>query len=359
LYLVFEFTMENPALVSVIIPLFNRLSLIEETLQSVSDQTYGNWEVIVVDDGSTDGSYELVKELAESEPRIKLFQRDREPKGAPVCRNIGIAKSSGNYLIFLDSDDILAPFCLQQRTDFFRQYPNNDFLVFPILLFDHHIHDLNILWNVDSEEDDLLRFLRLDALWQTSGPIYKREALLLLNGFKEGLPFWQDFDLHLRALMGRLTYSKFLNVSPDIFHRRNFVDSISRTIPFVKDKLILQKRIDFYFHLAEKLKATRFNLNKEYRHTVWSVLYFLISAYLVKHRSLNLFSREFFRLNRTLNVGSLKYFLSWCYALILAVSNYNSMLKSVSEWFRKMFSTYLPDYQIISNSTFAKKKYSI
>src|SRR5918993_3885046 len=96
---------ENPS-VSVIIPVYNRVNLVRETLQSVIDQTYADWEAIVVDDGSTDGSYELVIKFAELDHRIKSFRRDRQPKGAPVCRNIGVTKSVGQFLIFLDSDDL-------------------------------------------------------------------------------------------------------------------------------------------------------------------------------------------------------------------------------------------------------------
>src|SRR5688500_10558850 len=102
--------MKDDPIVSVVIPVYNRVTLIQETLQSIIDQIYPYWEAIIVDDGSTDGSYDLVLKIAESDRRIKAFRRDREPKGAPVCRNIGVTKSAGQFLIFLDSDDLLAPF---------------------------------------------------------------------------------------------------------------------------------------------------------------------------------------------------------------------------------------------------------
>lgn len=95
-------------LISIIIPNFNRASLIEETLNSIVVQTYQNWECIIVDDGSTDNSLEVIQNYIESDDRFKLYERPKHyPKGANACRNIGIAKSEGDYLIFFDSDDLM------------------------------------------------------------------------------------------------------------------------------------------------------------------------------------------------------------------------------------------------------------
>ncbi|UXX81111.1 glycosyltransferase [Reichenbachiella carrageenanivorans] len=103
-------------LVSIIIPSFNREALIAETLQSVLDQTYPTWECLIVDDGSIDGTKAVAQSFIEKDARFKWLERHREPKGAPTCRNIGIEKSKGEYVIFLDSDDLLYPHCIEKRT---------------------------------------------------------------------------------------------------------------------------------------------------------------------------------------------------------------------------------------------------
>lgn len=72
------------------------------------------------------------------------------------------------------------------------------------------------------------RFLRLDAVWQTSGPIWKKQALNKIGGFTEGLACWQDVDIHLKALSSDLTYDKFYNLKPDIFYRKHEKGSISQ-----------------------------------------------------------------------------------------------------------------------------------
>src|SRR5690554_5694001 len=101
--------------ISIIIPVFNRQKLIKETLDSVLAQIYENWECIVVDDGSTDETWEVLEQYAKKDARIKIHKRHRDPKGAPTCRNIGMELSEGEYLIFLDSDDLLAKWALQHR----------------------------------------------------------------------------------------------------------------------------------------------------------------------------------------------------------------------------------------------------
>ena len=102
-------------LVSIIIPSFNSETYISETIDSILNQTYPYWEAIVVDDGSSDETCSIVKRYSQNDKRIQLFLRVSTAKGASVCRNIGIEKAIGKYIIFLDSDDLLAPFCLKER----------------------------------------------------------------------------------------------------------------------------------------------------------------------------------------------------------------------------------------------------
>src|SRR5579885_2097317 len=102
-------------LVSVIIPVKNRAELITEALESLTKQTHRNWEAIVVDDHSTDGTFGKLETWARLDSRIKVYVRRGRRGGAPVCRNQGFAVAQGLYVIFLDSDDLLQPWCLQQR----------------------------------------------------------------------------------------------------------------------------------------------------------------------------------------------------------------------------------------------------
>jgi glycosyltransferase involved in cell wall biosynthesis len=229
--------------ISVIIPTFNRVELLEATLQSIQRQTSPDWEAIVVDDGSSDGSDELVRSMSETDSRIKLIRRDRSPKGASTCRNIGLLKASFEYVIFLDSDDLMLPDCIKHRLEAVNENPDKDFLVFQIASFTSTPEKPECLWNVDNNEDDLHRFLKLDSVWQTSSVVWRKEAVLLLGGFDVRLHCWQDVDLHVRALMAGPKYEKFLDSSPDILYRRQNQSSISQQQIHSREKLQSRKLI--------------------------------------------------------------------------------------------------------------------
>src|ERR1039458_7930312 len=124
-------------LVSIIIPTKNRCELLRETIASAVGQTYPHWEAIIVDDGSDDGTEEMVREVASTDTRVRFVRRARNPRGASTCRNIGVSAASGEYVVFLDSDDLLAPRCLERRVEVMQQHPQVDFAVFLTQLFHH------------------------------------------------------------------------------------------------------------------------------------------------------------------------------------------------------------------------------
>lgn len=93
------------ALVSIITPTYNSAKFIAETIQSVQNQTYSNWEMIIVDDGSSDETKSVVKQIQETEPRIHFIEQIQNV-GPAITRNMGIKNAKGKYLTFLDADDI-------------------------------------------------------------------------------------------------------------------------------------------------------------------------------------------------------------------------------------------------------------
>lgn len=244
--------MTNRPLISIIIPNYNRGDLLRETLDSLLSQTYAQWEARVVDDGSDDSSDEVGREYANKDARISYEKRTLTPRGAPSCRNQGFQKSKGDYIIFLDSDDLLAPFCLEQRLSTIRKYPDLDFWVFPMLMFKEKHEQAVFLWNVEQEKDDLNRFLELDAVWQTSGPIWKRAAVEKIDGFTPGLACWQDVDIHLKALTAGLSYKKHYDLPPDAFYRQHETGSISQAEISSPEKMLSRQQI--FLNNLEKIK---------------------------------------------------------------------------------------------------------
>jgi glycosyltransferase involved in cell wall biosynthesis len=205
------------ASVSIIIPTKNRCELLLQTVESVRSQTYPHWEAIVVDDGSDNVTIRQMESLSREESRIRFLRRTGDHVGTNVCRNQGLAVSKGEYIVFLDSDDCLAPFCLKQRVNAMRDHPNLDFGIFPTRVFRERPGDTAFLWNADTEEDDIDRFLSLDVPWNITSPIWRRQALTALGPCDVGVVCGQDWICHLRALTNRLSYKKF--PVPDFFYR--------------------------------------------------------------------------------------------------------------------------------------------
>ena len=98
----------DDSLVSIVMPVYNSAETLRESVESVSAQTWSQWELLLVDDGSTDSSKTLISELAASDPRIhSLFLK--ENKGAALARNEAVRIAKGRYIAFLDSDDLWSP----------------------------------------------------------------------------------------------------------------------------------------------------------------------------------------------------------------------------------------------------------
>lgn len=108
---------EKEPLVSVITPAFNAERFIHETIESVLAQTYNNWEMIIVDDCSTDNTKQIVQSYAAKDNRIKLFTLDKN-SGSGVARNKAMDESKGRFIAFLDSDDMWLPEKLERQISF-------------------------------------------------------------------------------------------------------------------------------------------------------------------------------------------------------------------------------------------------
>ena len=192
--------------VSIVIPTKDRGELLMQTLASVRAQSFDDWEAVVVDDHSTDDTLVRLQQAVLDEPRIRYLTVRRPHAGAQAARNSGIEASVGRYVMLLDSDDLLAPHCLEQRVPVLDAESSLDFAVFPCECFRQTPGDVGTLWNVRTATPDLQRFLNLDVPWQTTSPLWRREAILKLLPWPEDVPVGQDWEFHIRALLAGLTY---------------------------------------------------------------------------------------------------------------------------------------------------------
>ncbi|MDJ0616311.1 MAG: glycosyltransferase [Calothrix sp. MO_192.B10] len=181
-------------LISVIIPAYNAENTIKETITSVLKQTFTNWELIIIDDGSTDSTLDISSSFTDS--RIKIFSYPHA--GGNVSRNRGFQHTVGSFISFLDADDLWTPDKLESQFKALQANPqasvayswtdyideNNSFLV----------SGTHITRNGDVYESLLIN----NFLENGSNPLIRREALIKLDGFDESLSAGQDWDMWLR-----------------------------------------------------------------------------------------------------------------------------------------------------------------
>lgn len=107
------------ALISIITPSFNSDKFIAETIQSVQNQTYQNWEMIIADDCSTDTTVSIIKQFVKNDNRIRFFQLGKN-SGAGIARELALSKAKGDYISFLDADDLWKPLKLEKQLQFLK-----------------------------------------------------------------------------------------------------------------------------------------------------------------------------------------------------------------------------------------------
>ena len=108
-------------LISIITPNFNCEVFIKSTIESVISQTYSNWEMLIVDDCSTDRSYEIALDYAKKDSRIKVLKNEKN-SGAAISRNLALDNANGDYIAFLDSDDLWEPNKLEVQLKFMEEH---------------------------------------------------------------------------------------------------------------------------------------------------------------------------------------------------------------------------------------------
>jgi glycosyltransferase involved in cell wall biosynthesis len=242
----------NNSLVSIIIPTYNRAHLIRETLNSIAAQTYTNWECIVVDDGSTDGTDILLVECIKKDNRFKYLSNERT-KGAQGARNTGLFDAKGAYIQFFDSDDIMYPHHLKMKIEAFNHNPDLDI----VTSFSH-------VKNVNNEIIDIFTWVTLGDIFEklirqhtyvdTNSALIKRGIFIdyLLD---EEVPSFQELDLHI-VLSKKANYGtvwEFLTA----YYRRD-IDTISSD-KIKEKKGEIYNLLKFKMHYLEIIGNIQFN----------------------------------------------------------------------------------------------------
>jgi glycosyltransferase involved in cell wall biosynthesis len=207
---------DTPA-VSVCIPTYNRRHYLEQTLASIFAQTYKDFEVVVVDDGSTDGTAEMIKNAGYN---VRYFWQ--ENAGDAVARNTLIELAKGHYISFIDSDDLLMPDALERMV---KTAESEDE---PVIVYGPYIR-INEQDNVTGRCKRILRtghitrYLFEDILVHSCGSMFPKKILQETGGFDTSLPVCSDYDLWLRLS----TRYRFVALKEPTFKRRRHSSNLS------------------------------------------------------------------------------------------------------------------------------------
>lgn len=180
-------------LVSIIIPIYNRAHLIGETLDSVLAQTYANWECIIVDDGSTDGTVKVLNNYSAKDTRFQLYHRSVDkPKGANSCRNIGLENAIGKYVVFFDSDDIMTPNHIQVKISVIEKN-ELDYVITRTKFFNTDLDYINKYYQFDKYEITPYNYVSQIINWLTYDIIIKTDLAKCIQ-FNEDLHSGQEYN---------------------------------------------------------------------------------------------------------------------------------------------------------------------
>ncbi|CAM3438996.1 glycosyltransferase family 2 protein [Aequorivita lipolytica] len=311
---------EHP-LVSIIIPTYNRASLIGETLDSVLAQTYQNWECIVVDDGSTDNTDEILAQYTSKDSRFQFYHRpENRLPGGNAARNYGFEVSNGIYVNWFDSDDLMHVNKIELQI---KQFYSSiyDFVICQTMMVDYDNKEIIGLKAPKLISQNIFEdYIMFKIFWLTGAPLWKK-SFLLSNKlfFDEQLYQGQDYDFHMRVLSVSENY--YACEEPLVTFNYH-LDNMSRSSVDSQEKifsniLIIQRILkNFHKKLSDKTLLKKYNeLLKLYKFTLKKRNYklaFYCYKFLIKNLKFmpgSIYKKLLFAMSITTSLGSY-YFLN-------------------------------------------------
>lgn len=246
-------------LLSVIIPCYNNGQLLIKMINCCLNQNYINWELLIVDDCSSDNlTQDIVRKYSLKDSRIHLYIRDRLPKGSVTCRNIGLENSKGKYILHLDADDLITETCFENRVKYMESHPYCDFASFPAKSF---IKESEIVPDISSNDeiwgikkgkyvDDLEAFLKADYPYSTWCNIYRKESIKNIK-WDENIKIYTDLSFIFSCIMAGLRH-EFSNLGKVDYYYRKAPSENAMTSSFISQEKC-DSTLVLYRHILEGL----------------------------------------------------------------------------------------------------------
>lgn len=264
--------------VSVIMATYNRAHFIVETLLSIQNQTFLNWECLIIDDGGTDNTVEVITTILEKDTRFKYYKRNEDYlKGLPGCRNYGLDLAQGEYIIFFDDDDIAHPqnleCCvaeLEKGTIWFCRYIREVFFE----EFDYNFDYSKDYSSFFIDQKDIFRMLNNSLQFNSCAVMWKKECFRK-DRFVETLMYAEEWELYSRIVssgFSGISINKSLffgrkhpESNTGEYYRKNpirkesYADAILLVLKNLKEKKLLSYTLKRYF-IAFSIDFEEYNL---------------------------------------------------------------------------------------------------
>jgi glycosyltransferase involved in cell wall biosynthesis len=233
--------------VSVIIPTYNRSKLLERAIQSVLSQNHKNLELLIVDDGSTDDTAKICKNYVNKDERIKYFYQNNS--GGPATpRNVGIEKSTGSFIAFLDSDDEWLPNKLERQLFLFKKtnFKNLGFVGCNVNIIESLDKNINKEFKIKYNGNIFKKLLDGNFILSCTNVLIKKDVLLNVGKFDTDLKYLDDFDMWLRIskagyMFDFVEYSLFNYY----IHNTNITKDFTRLEILLEEEKIFNKYSEF------------------------------------------------------------------------------------------------------------------
>lgn len=229
-------------MITIIIPTYNRSRIIKATIDSVLNQSFKFFELIIVDDGSNDNTESTIKNI--NDDRINYIRYENN-RGACYARNLGIKKAKYSIIAFQDSDDLWYENYLEEQYEEF----NKVFKIYDAQICRYR-RKIDSIVRIFPSDVDVNKGIRLDYLFKknivsTQILLVKKEALIKINGFDESLPAFQDWDLAIRLIKNKSKINILDKVLVDVIVSE---DSISKNEikRFEAIELIYKKNLSYF-----------------------------------------------------------------------------------------------------------------
>ena len=288
--------------VTIIMATYNRAHFIVETLHSIQNQTFQDWECIIIDDGGTDNTAEVIHPIISKDKRFQFINRDSNyQKGLPGCRNYGLDLAKGKYIIFFDDDDIIHPqnlsislecikinivdFCHYTKVHFINDYP--EFINQKI-----QIEKSISIKDISDIVTQKIGFASCTVLW--------KKDCFANNRFNESLQYAEEWELYCKLITNDL---KGIMISNELYfnrkhnnsntgeyelkvpmRRESYVDAILLVLDNLQQKGLLTYSLKRYF-IAKSINFKEYNLFKRilnilelstFEKVKWKLFYFIL-----------------------------------------------------------------------------------